>query len=102
MTNFDVKKQKGPSTLLDRQPGYKSNFLGRNSANPIPRTGGRPSAGPKLPLPSIDHGKQMDKLRSITGRSDEFTDIKSDSKGSIQFSKPKIGVKNRMSNSLSM
>jgi len=46
-------------------------------------------------LPSIDHAKNMEKLRSITGRSEDFGS--SSNSNNVQFSKPKIGVKNRQS-----
>ena len=36
----------------------------------------------------------MEKLRSITGRSDDFAS--SANSNNVQFSKPKIGVKNRV------
>ena len=51
-------------------------------------------------LPSIDHAKNMEKLRSITGRSEDFAAVSSGGESNnIQFSKPKIGIKNRVSNS---
>ena len=59
----------------------------------------RAGSGSKRALPSIDHSKQMDKLRSITGRSEDFN-ATATSQDSVQFSKPKIGVKMRGSNSM--
>ena len=51
-------------------------------------------------LPTIDHAKNMEKLRSITGRSEDFAAVSSGAESNnIQFSKPKIGIKNRVSNS---
>lgn len=41
----------------------------------------------------------MDKLRSLTGRSEDFGATNT-SQDSVQFSKPKIGVKMRGSNSM--
>lgn len=78
--------------MIDRNSS-KGTFLGRNSANR------KPSGGPKA-LPSIDHAKNMEKLRSITGRSSDFAATASSAdSNNIQFSKPKIGIKNRVSNS---
>mmetsp|Transcript_47912 Transcript_47912/g.63409 ORF Transcript_47912/g.63409 Transcript_47912/m.63409 type:complete len:156 (+) Transcript_47912:221-688(+) len=64
-----------------------------------PSIGQKGSGGSTRPLPSIDHSKQMSKLRSITGRSEDFG-ATTTSNDSVQFSKPKIGVKMRGSNSM--
>ena len=48
-----------------------------------------------MPLPNIDHAKNMEKLRNITGRSEDFAS--SADSNNVQFSKPKIGVKGRVS-----
>ena len=66
MTNFGVKRQKGPSSMIDRNSS-KGTFMGRNSTNRQPSGGPKPHA-----LPSIDHAKNMEKLRSITGKSEDF------------------------------
>ena len=74
-------------------------MLNRNSSNRTYTTGERkPSIGgsAKRALPKIDHSKQMDKLRSITGKSEDFS-LGAHSNSNVQFSKPKIGVGKRES-----
>ena len=86
-TNFGVKK--GPSPMLNRKTSK-----GALSGNRVPSIGKSSATGIR-PLPKIDHSKQMDKLRSITGRSVEDFAATATSSDSVQFSKPKIGIKGR-------
>ena len=67
---------------------------GALSGNRVPSIGKSSATGIR-PLPKIDHNKQMDKLRSITGRSVEDFAATATSSESVQFSKPKIGIKGR-------
>lgn len=71
---------------------------GALSGNRVPSIGKSSATGIR-PLPKIDHNKQMDKLRSITGRSVEDFAATATSSDSVQFSKPKIGLKGRGSSS---
>ena len=99
MTDFGVGKHKGPSSFLNRNgskmlSGSGTGTGGASRRMPsLSKSGGGTSG--KQALPSIDHSKVMEKLRSITGKSEDFGATAS-SDSNVQFSKPKIGVKARI------
>ena len=74
-------------------PTRSKGVLSAKRGPSIGKRGSGSNSRPGLPgLPTIDHSKQMDKLRSITGRSEDFG-ATSTSNDSVHFSKPKIGVR---------
>ena len=93
MSDFGTKKHKGPSSFLNRNGSKVLSGSGLGKRGPsLNKTGG---AGGKA-LPAIDHSKVMEKLRSITGKSEDFAAASVGSDSNVQFSKPKIGVKARI------
>ena len=88
----------GGQNSSQRKPP-QSMMLNRNSSNRTYTNGERkPSIGgsAKRALPKIDHTKQIDKLRSITGKSEDFS-LGATTNSNVQFSKPKIGIGKRES-----
>ena len=74
MTDFGVGKQKGPSSFLNRNGSKVLSGSGTGGASrrmpSLSKSGGVTSG--KQALPSIDHSKVMEKLRRITGKSQDF------------------------------
>ncbi len=80
---------------------HRKSSKGALSGKHGPNIGGKSSFTGVKALPSINHSKQIDKLRSITGRSDDFG-ATATSTDSVQFSKPKIGMRDKTRGSASV
>jgi len=94
-TDFGAKAAYGPQ-MLPRN-NSKARLGGKGGAS-----NGRATESGSMrrdPLPSIDHTKQIDKLQKLTERSDDMGATVT-SADSVQFSKPKIGVRTRESSSM--
>ncbi len=97
-TNFSIKK--GPSPMLHRKSS-KGALSGKHGPNIGNKSSSSGAATTLKALPSINHSKQIDKLRSITGRSEDFG-ATATSSDSVQFSKPKIGMRDKTRGSASV
>ena len=71
-TGYKSATEFGPKGAISRTAMAQNSSKGSLSLKKGPSIGQRGTSGSQRPLPSIDHSKQMDKLRSLTGRSEDF------------------------------